>query len=191
MEDLRHVMRIIDDNSQNLSEGDYLRICNLLQNVYKSREAKEMTPIFDYENFNIYVPIDDDRVVDYFYDYFYGSSLDNDVAFLESQQEYLQNELERCKPIKRITKYVKTQAIKHYCWMHDVRLDDYTEECLKAHHDEHGYDLGDPNVSFRFAITNVYRSYMNVENQYRTMYSSAIRAKISKIDGWIQALESI
>ena len=31
MEDLRDAMRIIDENSDKLSEGDYLELCNLVE----------------------------------------------------------------------------------------------------------------------------------------------------------------
>jgi len=82
MEDLRHVMRIIDENSVKLPEGDYLEICNRLQNIFRNREVKEMTPIVDYEHFEIYMEGVTDTALDYFYDRYYSESLDRDIEFL-------------------------------------------------------------------------------------------------------------
>ena len=186
MEDLRAVMRLIDENAVKLPEGDYLEICNRLQSIFRTREAIEMTPIFDYENFNFYVEDVTDTALDHFYDHFYTESIENDIDFLHAQRNYLKNEFIQYKPIKRVTKYIKHQAIVHYCLMHKVTLDRYTPECLKEHHDTHGYDLGSNRDSFEKSLKQMYKSYLLIENHYRDIYRSSIRVKINKLNGWIE-----
>lgn len=190
MEDLLHVMRIIDDNSHNLPEGDYLQVCNLLQNAYKTHEVKEMTTLFDYENFAFHVPAITDDAIDHFYNEFYELSIDRDIGFLEYQAMYLKHEIERSKPLKRVTKYIKTQAIKHYCWLRDIELTENTSECLRVYIDEHGLDLSSLGITFNTALKFLYKMYLDLENQHRSMYTWAMRQRLSKIDGWIQELET-
>ena len=55
MDALKNIMRVIDDNSHNLSEGDYLTLCNLLKNVYKSKNSQQLPTLFDYENFIFFI----------------------------------------------------------------------------------------------------------------------------------------
>jgi hypothetical protein len=114
MDDLRNVMRVIDQNSDKLPEGDYLELCNLLRNVFRNQERREMNNLFDYENFDMYVPGQSDRVLDYFYDHYYQLSLDNERIFLVSQKNFLEDELEQNRPIMRNSKNVRLDAIMHY-----------------------------------------------------------------------------
>ncbi len=41
MDELLEVMQLIDKNSDKLSEGDYLDICNRLKNAYSKRADPE------------------------------------------------------------------------------------------------------------------------------------------------------
>jgi len=186
MEDLRAIMRLVDENAIKLPEGDYLEICNRLQSIFKTKEAAEMTPIFDYENFNFFVEDVTDTALDHFHDHYYTECIENDMDFLYAQKNYLKNELIHHKPITRVTKYVKHNAIMHYCLMHNITLDQYTPECLKEHHDTYGYNLGNDCNNFDKSLKQMYKSYLLIENHYRDIYRSSIRIKINKINGWIE-----
>jgi hypothetical protein len=186
MEDLRNVMRIIDENATKLPEGDYLEICNRLQSIFKDKESKEMSPLFDYENFNFFVESIPDMALDYFYDHYYTESIENDIDFLNVQKSYLEDEIKEHKPFKRVTAYTKQKAILHYCWMHNMTLERYTPECLKQYLDERGYDLGDVGENFNVALKRMYRSYLVVENRYRELYRESMYRKINKLNGWIE-----
>src|SRR6056300_404749 len=111
MDDLRNAMRVIDDNSDKLPEGDYLKLCNLLRNVYRREERKDMNMLVDYDTFNVYVPGQSDEVLDYFYDHYFQMSLENERLFLSSQKRYLESELEIHRPIMRISRRIKLDAI--------------------------------------------------------------------------------
>jgi len=42
MEDLRNVMKIVDENVHKISEGDYLKLCNLMHKIYKDKSKEGM-----------------------------------------------------------------------------------------------------------------------------------------------------
>jgi hypothetical protein len=191
MEDLRNIMRLIDANSNTLPEGDYLAICNSLRNVFKDRTKQEMTNLFDYENFTIFLPDTTDDVLDYFYDHYYNASLEYDREFLGAQRVYLENELNVNRPIKRVTKYVKEMAIKHYCALHNILLDTYDTENLRKYHDDNNYDLGGTGTKFDIGLKKLFRSYIDVENHYRSIYCSTLYERINKIDDWMDDLDGM
>ena len=185
-EDLRDVMRIVDENCTRLPEGDYLEICNRLQKIFKNNEDREMTPLNDYTNFDIFTHDQTDRALDYFYNHYYSDLIETDINFLVYQKGYLEEERDEHKPIRRISKTVKTDAIRHYCWLHNFALDEYTEECLKNFQDENGIDIGENGTPFTVAVKRLYRSYIELENIYRSFYCESIDNRIQKINKWIE-----
>jgi hypothetical protein len=191
MEDLRNVMRLVDENATKLPEGDYLDICNGLQKIYRDRERREIPFIFDYENFNVFLRGQPDDVLDYFYDNYFTISLMNEDWFLTSQRQTLMDELKANKPIKRISKNVKYSAIRHYCRIHKVQLSEYTEEKLRQYLDESGHDIGDIGTNFDVGIKKLYKSYIAFENEYRRMYAERIYKRINAIDSAMFDLEEM
>jgi hypothetical protein len=191
MEDLRNVMQVIDQNSHNISEGDYLKLCNIMRKIYRDKSRQDMKTIVDYENFDVFVEDQSDQVLDHFHDHFYNISIMNEESFFRAQIEYLQNELDYHKPIKRITKYVKYSAIREYCHIHGIVLEVYDEDHLRRKMDEGGYDLGDVGTKFDRGVKRLYKSYIALENTYREMYRAGLNRKIRKIWGWIDNLEEM
>jgi len=191
MEDLRNVMRVIDENSHKLSEGDYLTLCNLLRKIYNHKQKEEWSTLVDYEQFDLFVPGERDDVLDHFYDHFYNESIANEEAFLRCQLGYLENELNNHKPIKRVTKYVKYNAILEYCRLNNVRLRHYDEEHLRAYLDDHYFDIGDLGTPFEKGVKKMYKSYIALENRYRSIYTTAINRRIHKIYGWLVNLDEL
>ena len=191
MEDLRNVMRVIDENSHTLPEGDYLTLCNLLRNIYTHKQNEEWSTLVDYELFDMYTPGESDDILDHFHDHFYNVSIANEEAFLRMQIEYLESELNNHTPLKRVTKYVKYHAIREYCTLNNVRIQQYDEEHLRAYLDEHQFDIGDPGTPFEKGLKKMYKSYIAIENTYRYIYSTNISRRIHKIYGWLTNLDDI
>ena len=191
MEDLRCVMSIIDRHADKLPEGAYLEVCNHLQHAYREGNKKEMATIIDYENFDITLDDQPNNVLDHFYDYYYNISLMNEESFLHAQKRYLHTELNSNEPVRRITKSIKYEAIKQYCMLHRIVLDQYDEEHLRIYLDQYECDLGDPGTSFEKGIKNLYKSYIALENTYRRTYSSGIEKKLNIINGWLENLEGM
>jgi hypothetical protein len=105
--------------------------------------------------------------------------------------EYLLSERDRYKPLKRMTKNVKRDAIVHYCNLHNVLLDEYTAENLKVYHNEYGFVLGDANIPFDQSLKQMYKSYMFIENEFRYNTRRLIEKRIERIDALIDELENM
>ena len=182
MEDLQNAMRVIDDNSDKLPEGDYLKLCNYLKNVYKQEAKKDINTLVDYDTFNINVPGQDDQVLDYFYDHYYQMSLDNDRLLLSSQKRYLESELEIHRPITRISKHVKFDAIRHYCMLNNILLSEYTPEKFMEYTKLNQKD-------FNKQVKRICRGFIHMENFYRNFYRGVIMERLEKIERWMEELE--
>ena len=191
MEDLQNVMRIIDEHADKLPEGAYLAVCNHLQHAYRERTKRDMATIVDYENFDILLDGQPDDVLDHFYDYYYNISLMNEESFLLAQKRYLHTELDSNEPVRRITKAIKIEAIKQYCILHNIVLDQYDEEHLRIYLDQSECDLGDVGTNFEKGLKNMYKSYIALENNYRLTYSLAIKRRLNTINGWLDNLEGM
>lgn len=189
MDDLRNVMRVIDQNSDKLPEGDYLELCNLLRNVFRNQERKEMNTLFDYENFDMYVPGQNDQVLDYFYDHYYQASLDNERMFLRTQRNYLENELEIYKPIKRVSKHIRLDAIHHYCFLNNILINEHTPEKFREFQITNNLFVDEKK--FQQHLNKIYRGFIHVENTYRNMYRGVIMERIEKIEGWMNEIEDM
>jgi hypothetical protein len=189
MEDLQNVMRVIDKNSDKLPEGDYLELCNLLRNVFRNEERKVVNTIFNYENFDLYVPGQHPRVTDYFYDNYFTTSINHDRTFLRSQIAYLEGELEYSRPQQRISKYVKGDALIHYCSMNDINLDTCNEESLKQYKINNGTYTDDR--TFKKYIHTICKGYMHIDNIYRVMYSNLILDRIERLSACLDDLDDV
>ena len=189
MEDLQNVMRVIDKNSDKLPEGDYLELCNLLRNVFRNEERKVVNTIFNYENFDLYVPGQHPRVTDYFFDNYFTTSINHDRTFLRSQIAYLEGELEYSRPLQRISKYVKQDALIHYCSMNAINIDECNEESLKQYKINNGTYADDR--TFKKYIYTICKGYMHIDNIYRVMYSNLILDRIERLSACLDDLDDL
>ena len=189
MEDLRDAMRIIDENSDKLSEGDYLKLCNSLKNVYRCEERKDLDNLIDFESFSLYTPGLEAEASDYFYEYYFQTSLDNEQLFLKTQMNYLESELDIHRPIQRTTKLIKLDAIRHYCYLNNITLTQYTPELLKDYQILHNTYISEGK--FKKSLQHICKSFIHVENTYRNLLRGAIMDRIEKIERWVDILEEM
>ena len=155
MENLLKAMQVIDQNSSLIPEGDYLEICNYLKAAYNQRSDPES--FFDYENFRILPPSQNDGIVSYFYNHYLDLALEFDIDFIYSQIHYLENELVNYKSIRRISKPLKKRVLRHYCRIYNVDP-------------EEGEQYFEPKL-----LTKLCRSYIEIENDFRSRYRESYR----------------
>ena len=158
MDDLLKAMQLIDQHSNVLPEGDYLDICNHLKNAYNKRT--DPVYFFDYEDFAI-LPIGPTaETFQYFHDYYFDKALNLDSDFIQGQMSYLKKELNEARPIRRITKAVREQVMRHYCNIH-------------------GIDTEDIQIGFS---KNDWKAYIDVENNFREKYREAIEKRLQWLE---------
>ena len=110
MDNLLGVMQIIDRNSTNFAEGDYLEVCNLLKKAYDRRS--DPVYFFNYDEFRI-LPVGPDTsslTFEYFYDHYFEKALQFDSDFIQGQLNYLHRECENASPIRRITQNIRDKV---------------------------------------------------------------------------------
>ena len=171
MENLLKAMQVIDQNSSLIPEGDYLEICNYLKAAYNQRSDPES--FFDYENFRILPPSQNDGIVSYFYNHYQDLALEFDIDFIYSQIRYLENELVIYKSIRRISKPLKKRVLKHYCHIYNVDP-------------EEGEQYFEPKL-----LTKLCRSYIEIENDFRSRYREVIEKKILWLEEAREKFEEI
>jgi hypothetical protein len=191
MEDLRHVMQIIDQNAHNFPEGDYLNLCNIMRKLYTDKRTENFQTIVDYENFDIVPENQSGQVLDHFYDYFYNESLMNEEYFIRCQLEHINRELLLNGPIKRVTKAIKERAITQYCILHGIQLENYDEETLRKRMDENGFDIGEAGTAFDKGVRTLYKSYIAFENAYRETYRQGLDRKIIELNACLDKIDEM
>ena len=189
MDDLKNVMRVIDQNSDKLPEGDYLELCNLLRNVFRNQERKEMNNLFDYDDFDMYVPGQSEQVLNHFYDHYYQMSLDNERILFITQKNFLEDELEQHRPIRRVSKNIRLEAIMHYCHLNNISLTRYTSEKLKEYQIANSSFVDDK--TFQKYLQKICKGFIHMENNYRNMYRGVIMERLDKIEGWIEEVQNM
>jgi hypothetical protein len=97
MDNLRQAMQLIDECTDILPEGIYMKLCSYLKNVYNKHT--EPVYFFNHDNMN---------------DRFRSRSIQLDRDFIYGQLIYLEKDLENYKPVKRITKHIRDQVSFYY-----------------------------------------------------------------------------
>ena len=163
MDDLLRVMQLIDENSSVLPEGVYLEVCNHLKNAYNKRA--DPVYFFDYETFSISEIGQTPEAREYFRDYYFDKALAIDSDFIQGQINYLEKELIYGQPIKRITKNVRSDVKRHYCFIHGF---DETEEV------DTGFTEADWN--------KMCKTYVQIENNFRNKYCEAVMKRLEWLE---------
>lgn len=189
MNALKDVMSIIDKNAHSLPEGDYLRICNALNMAYKRNEGYPY--IFNHQEQIVNADNEDQHSSDYFLNYYVECAISVEQFFIEQQIDSLLRLRDMYKPLKRISKNVKEKAIQHYCIIHNIDDIEDNEGALKEHLDRTGYVIGDGSKPFTEAVNIIYRSYMDLENQFRRKCIRLIDDRIKSLDWKIDELDQM
>ena len=100
-------MQLIDANSEKISDGDYLEMCNTIKSVHDSVEKRHNLGSERYKELN--------------------DDLHDKVIMIEK----MKNKLKNIKPIKRMTSKMKSRIIREYAdavGLHSLR--EYTEDAV-------------------------------------------------------------
>ena len=172
MVELQRVMQLIDKNSNVLPEGDYLEVCNLLKKSYDTKT--DPMYLFNYDDFRI-PHVTPSSMFHYFYDYYFDTGLRMDSNFINAQIRYLEDELEVNQPLKRITKKIR-EIVKEHC-------------CVINGHTGNELTLEDMNLTAT-EFRKMCKTYMTVENDFRSDYRNSIVQKIIWLEECEEGLDS-
>jgi len=139
MENLTHLMSLIDANSEKLSEGDYLEMCNTIKNVHKHIQIYNKE-----ENIG---PVISDRIRSED-----ELNLENELHEQVITIEKLKDKIKTIKIRTRLSPNMKVDAIKEFVivmGLHSLR--EYTEEAV--------YEQTNINVR------QIYKWYMDEYNK--------------------------
>jgi|TARA_R110000796_G_scaffold82975_2_gene181914 hypothetical protein len=171
MDSLMQAMHLIDKHSDKIPEGDYLEICNNLKKAYTTRTDPLL--FFDYENIRI-CPDDGDLNIAYFYiDHYFERAIDTDGDFIQSQINYLENEISLHSPLQRISKSLRERVLRQYCTIGGVDPEDRYQHFNKQF------------------ITKCCRVYIELENEFRSRYREAIMKRIYILEETIENLTQL
>lgn len=157
---LKNAMQIIDKHSDKIPEGDYLKLCNILRDVY-NRDASddEMQSITARSLFPESIFIDDmnldDQMISHFQMMYENAIRCVDVQLKENEIKMIDKMIKRIKPIRRLTPSVVEKAIRLYYESHSIHVYDYTKDTFEA-------IIGDKDE-----LRSICLGYMNTENRYR------------------------
>lgn len=184
MDELLEVMQLIDKNSDKLSEGDYLDICNCLKKAYSKRADPEF--FFDYDNFNIPALGPTREVYDYFRNYYMDQGIALDSDYISGQIDYLRKELEGTHTLKRRTKYIQETSVRHYCLSNNLDPGDYINYTIRNDEGVERSSTWDDTLE-RLHLTSedvmsMAKTYMQIENSFRDQYRNAIERKLDKLE---------
>ena len=183
MENLQSLMQCLDDISKLIPEGTYLEMCDNLKRVHDTIPKPDDPPVRDNRRvpFQVVLPgqIEVHRLVDEESDS--DSDIDDDVDYNpEWYDEWVQNEeclrrlladmrvadrsLRTLKPIQRITKRVREDALKSYCRQANFypdEMNEWTFEKFAEIATRHNWPENNRDKRFERTIYENYRVFEN------------------------------
>ena len=140
MEELTHLMQLVDAHSERLPEGVYLDLCNSIKSVHD--ELVDFTPEID----ELEMDVSENNEEHY-------RDLEKSLHTHAMAMETVMKDMEKLKPRKRLSNKLKTEAIKKFATetgLHSLR--EYTEEAIREN----------TNVD----VKAIYKWYLDEYNRY-------------------------
>ena len=185
MEALTQLMSLIDLNSKSLPEGEYLKACNYMKDIYKY-VPRPSSPEASLPRINTPLPLSDsDSEEDDDFELRPIEQMRNELADVGStkaralrQIRQRESRLRHLKIKQRITAAVRKDAVRERAQQLGMRLRQYTVEELRAkgHHipDERGF----------------YKSYLDRQNLLTRDIITDLRDDIEEIKRYVETLDT-
>ncbi len=194
-EKLLKVQSILDGNSSKFKDGEYLEVCNLLRDVFKSKTQSSnlITPnttrdfsgvlrtrITENRLANFGIPRE--AVIRHFQNDYIYKFLVIKGENIESEYYRLEQLIDKIKFLNRRSPWVKNQTVKHWAAMNKVHLPDYAPKELRNYLASNGLTIGEPEQSFEYAFKNLCNIFMEVENLHREAYKDRLMQRMDELD---------
>lgn len=186
MEDLKTAMRLIDSNSKNICEGDYLEICRNLKDAYDDlEETKNSTsdhPYFGFDGrvFPETIDLGDINLPDASIIHL-DNSFGREMCLMEIEMKkaeirVIKKLLKKNQEIHRITERWRSEAVFIFCKVHDITLETYTP-----------YEYT-TNIRNAPPVNDMIAEYVTAINQYRLQIRNDLRNRCTGLEqdvSWI------
>jgi hypothetical protein len=158
MEALSNVMSLIDQNSESIPEGDYLKLCNLMKVLHTAIPKSQPSVPFSARP-QIPLSLREDSVRD-----------QRAYAFAEERVLRINQQLKRLKIRQRITVGVKEDAVHDCCRRLGFNITDYNVEALR----EKGVLIPDERA--------FYKSYLDKETWFMTQKRTELLRELPALE---------
>jgi hypothetical protein len=186
MENLKSLMQCLDDISKMIPEGTYLEMCDNLKKVHDTIPKHDDPPVTDNRRVPFQVVLPDEMTVYRIEDDSESESESDDEWNPEWYDEWVQNEeclrrllkdlkvadrsLRTLKPIQRITKRIKEEALRAYCRQANFypgEMDEWTFERFAEIATRHNWPESTRNKRFERTIYENHRIFENRQTEQR------------------------
>lgn len=172
-DDLKNVMRIIDKHADKMPDGDYLELCNTMRDIYRAESDSTDETISARSLFPEGIPLEDLDIDNesrlHFYTNYENMMRCMDVQIKEDEIKMLDKAIKKIKMLRRMTPNVVSDALKHHYEVHFIYLDDYTADTFEA------------MVGTKDQLINICKSYMEMENRFRSLFRRNLNMRCVKI----------
>jgi hypothetical protein len=172
-DDLKNVMRIIDKHADKMPDGDYLELCNTMRDIYQAESDNTAETISARSLFPEGIPLEDLDIDNesrlHFYTNYENMMRCMDVQIKEDEIKMLDKAIKKIKMLRRMTPNVVSDALKHHYEVHFIYLDDYTADTFEA------------MVGTKDQLINICKSYMEMENRFRSLFRRNLNMRCVKI----------
>lgn len=186
MEDLKTAMRLIDSNSKNICEGDYLEICRNLKDAYDDLEETKNSisdhPYFGFDGrvFPETIDLGDINLPDASIIHL-DNSFGREMCLMEIEMKkaeirVIKKLLKKNQEIHRITERWRSEAVFIFCKVHDITLETYTP-----------YEYT-TNIRNAPPVNDMIAEYVTAINQYRLQIRNDLRNRCTGLEqdvSWI------
>lgn len=172
-DDLKHAMQIIDKHADKMPDGDYLELCNVMRDIYKSEVETITENITGRSIFPEGMMIDDveldDESIRHFQNVYENAMRAFDVQLKEMEIKMIDKMIKNIKIIRRVTPKIRARALHHYYESHNIYLDDYTDETFER------------LVGDKHELKSICNGYVSTENRYRRTVVRDLHRRCAKI----------
>jgi hypothetical protein len=172
-DDLKHAMQIIDKHADKMPDGDYLELCNVMRDIYKSEVETITENITGRSIFPEGMMIDDVELdvdsIHHFQNVYENAMRAFDVQLKEMEIKMIDKMIKNIKIIRRITPKIRARALHHYYESHNIYLDDYTDETFER------------LVGDKRELKSICNGYVSTENRYRRTLVRDLHRRCAKI----------
>jgi len=185
MDHLKNLMQLVDKNSPSMPEGDYLEMANTLHALYSKVERRAVPGLY---NFNMDIvdastePLEEAMWIT---EKYIDAAISTELRYLGSQLDYLDRQIKKTTPLRRITWNLKCDAVLEYCRQNGVilykgyRPGPEFEENLKLR------GVTDDHNAFMYDLV---KKHMFYENQFRRKTKNAMISRMRSIEFYMNKL---